>query len=336
MTTESRQENTRIFSFDYLKTFCIFLVCFGHSLLYIFSEHNYNLPIVKYIYAFHMPLFMTISGFFFVSCFKKNFITVIREKSIQLLLPCLSFFLIIKLCRIDAYLNFWYLKCLFCLYIIYYLLFLIQRKMKIKTIIFWCIINSLFFIFAPFFNLSFIYTYKLMFMFPFFGLGIFIRTYWNFIRSHEKFFLVGSFVISLFAIFFWKTEYIIYFTPIKYFSLSGIDKHLLFASVFRWFTGGVLSIFFIILFDMLAKYLNSDNPFSKILTNIGTHSLNIYLLQSFILEYSFIDYKKIEMENINIYGGGLLFSIIAIFLSMLISYFIEKNKILNLLLFGRK
>lgn len=301
------QENTRISSFDYIKAFCIFLVCLGHALLYIFTDMDYSYPVTKYIYAFHMPLFMTVSGFFFASTLKKDFVTVLKEKGIQLLLPCFSFFLLIKIFRLEANLNFWYLKCLFVQYVVFYLLCKFQKALNIHKILYWTLIIFIFLVVAPFINRWLIVTYKIMFMFPFFGVGVLVRNEWKFVKKFEIPFCIVSFITSIIAILLWKTEYIIYFTPIKYLSFNGFDKKLFFASIMRWGTGIVISLFLILLFDLLIKDDGKKEiVFSKIIKNVGQHSMEIYLLQSFVLEFSFIDFKKYELNIVNykyIWGG---------------------------------
>lgn len=337
MQTAQKQENTRISSFDYIKAFCIFCVCLGHALLFIFTDMDYSYPATKYIYAFHMPLFMTVSGFFFVSSLKKDFATLIKEKSVQLLLPCLSFFLIIKICRLQASLNFWYMKCLFCLYVIYWLLFKIKEKIGIRTGLYCSILAFLFLVLAPFFNRWLFFSYKIMFMFPFFALGIALRRYWTLIQKYEKYIFIASFLISLVALYFWKTEYIIYFTPIRYFSFIGFDKNLLIASVIRLMTGSVISVFLIVFFDVISKMGQYENISSLFFQSVGRHSMQIYLLQSFMLEYSFIDYRKYDFGKIDYkYIGGGLAAIIAIIISMVLAWLVSRNKMLNLILFGKR
>lgn len=53
----------RNYLFDNLKFFLIVLVVFGHSLEEISLEHNYAI-IRAWIYSFHMPAFVFISGYF--------------------------------------------------------------------------------------------------------------------------------------------------------------------------------------------------------------------------------------------------------------------------------
>lgn len=47
---------------DLLKGFAIILVVLGHSIQFL-SHNNFENPLFKFIYAFHMPLFMFLSGY---------------------------------------------------------------------------------------------------------------------------------------------------------------------------------------------------------------------------------------------------------------------------------
>ena len=57
----------RLRSFDILKLFAIFLVLWGHCIQYFLSSEPVDEPLYRTIYAFHMPLFMMISGYFAAS-----------------------------------------------------------------------------------------------------------------------------------------------------------------------------------------------------------------------------------------------------------------------------
>lgn len=56
--------NTRLIYFDLLKLFAIFLVIEGHCVQHLLDTNEYDEPLYSFIYSFHMPLFMTIAGFF--------------------------------------------------------------------------------------------------------------------------------------------------------------------------------------------------------------------------------------------------------------------------------
>ena len=54
----------RLVQFDLLKLFTICLVLIGHTVQGLLPSHPYEEPLYVYIYSFHMPLFMMMSGFF--------------------------------------------------------------------------------------------------------------------------------------------------------------------------------------------------------------------------------------------------------------------------------
>lgn len=85
----------RLYSFDILKLFTIYTVVWGHCIQHLLHTGPTENPVSLIIYSFHMPLFMTISGYFSSSSLKYPFIPFIRKKFQQLIYPCflLGFFL---------------------------------------------------------------------------------------------------------------------------------------------------------------------------------------------------------------------------------------------------
>ena len=134
---------TRIPAFDAVKSFAIFLVVWGHSIQYLMPHDFFHNPMFELIYAFHMPLFMMVSGFFAFSSTKSTFIKMIKHKFIQLILPCISWGILsillhtvkivfkgkaLNINTLAASIyhtlngNYWFLKSLFCCYLIFNIL----------------------------------------------------------------------------------------------------------------------------------------------------------------------------------------------------------------------
>ncbi|MBO5721458.1 MAG: acyltransferase family protein, partial [Bacteroidales bacterium] len=70
-----------------LKGIAIILVVFGHiELLYAFNAYGF---IRNFIYTFHMPLFMSISGYLYAKHHNtsNNYLSFIKGKAKRLLLP---------------------------------------------------------------------------------------------------------------------------------------------------------------------------------------------------------------------------------------------------------
>lgn len=80
----------RDYSFDYLKGFLIFLVVLGHCpafLLYKDINMVYNDPLFVFIYSFHMPLFVFVSGYFFAKKKNANLKELVPKQFKRLLYP---------------------------------------------------------------------------------------------------------------------------------------------------------------------------------------------------------------------------------------------------------
>lgn len=54
--------NKRVFWIDSLKGILMMLVVLGHTIQYIFVDSFDNNHVWNYIYSFHMPAFMAVSG----------------------------------------------------------------------------------------------------------------------------------------------------------------------------------------------------------------------------------------------------------------------------------
>ncbi len=81
--------NSRILWPDVLKSLAVFLVILGH-VSSTYDSRGYSSPLALWIYSFHMPLFMMLSGMFFKYSLKKDFKSLLIDKSRLLLLPLLS------------------------------------------------------------------------------------------------------------------------------------------------------------------------------------------------------------------------------------------------------
>ena len=84
----------RIAYIDFLKAFAIATVLLGHSVEQLSGDAFWDHPIWSFLYSFHMPLFMFVSGRFFKSALRKDFRTVLGGKLVQLGLPSVSAFLV--------------------------------------------------------------------------------------------------------------------------------------------------------------------------------------------------------------------------------------------------
>ena len=75
----------RLLYFDNLKGFAILLVVLGHCIQQCDTEGNYQF-LCRLIYAFHMPLFMAVSGYFGVKL-NVDYLPEIRKRFVRLMIP---------------------------------------------------------------------------------------------------------------------------------------------------------------------------------------------------------------------------------------------------------
>jgi len=78
---------------DVARALAMFLVVFGHIIVYN-DVRGYSAPSAQMIYSFHTALFMFVSVWFFPNILRKDWKTVIKEKTCQLLLPYLGWSII--------------------------------------------------------------------------------------------------------------------------------------------------------------------------------------------------------------------------------------------------
>lgn len=77
----------RLYYIDNLRGFLIILVILGHCIQNLYTDFDHNI-VFRYIYSFHMPLFMFISGF--VSYKKEYAWQSLKRRFSQLIIPFIS------------------------------------------------------------------------------------------------------------------------------------------------------------------------------------------------------------------------------------------------------
>jgi len=109
------EESKRDYLFDNLKVLLIFLVVFGHSLENYIDNNMVLRSIYFFIFMFHMPLFIYISGYF-----SKNIDKCRKNASKDLLMPFIFFNIIwyVSIGKLDRPIYYagwtlWYLLSLF-------------------------------------------------------------------------------------------------------------------------------------------------------------------------------------------------------------------------------
>lgn len=172
----------RIIWLDNIKGLLIFLVVLGHCLQFSNSEPDSCL-LYNFIYSFHMPLFMCLSGY---ACYKKEVNwNVIPKRAKQLLLPFVTFNIINSILThqaiwdyvINPQIGLWFLWVLFFITLLHTGSIFVSKLLKIKEEIF--ILISFVFVLAiikilglTYFGIDMISSFWL-----YYALGFYIRKY---------------------------------------------------------------------------------------------------------------------------------------------------------------
>lgn len=278
----------RIVYIDWLKAFTIFLVLLGHS-AQKFSVSGVLTPIF-YVGAFHMPLFMMLSGFFLGKSLDRGLKFILFTRSRQLLLPVLSFsvmvFAVAKFIPIldvtegldfFAYItggDMWFLKYLYAGTLLAYVSDRIFRIRILAAVLPASLLISL--------SRVGIFVY-----YPYLWLGYYVHKYEHIITRHLRWLLPVSFIIFAILLLLWNFDY-----EYPYYRILTIKNGVYFSSydclivIFRFAIGAIGSLAFVCMF----KKIRWDNiemrfpAFSKFCLNAGKRTLGIYCLQIYLLE----------------------------------------------------
>jgi fucose 4-O-acetylase-like acetyltransferase len=282
-----------------------------------------------------------LSGFFFKSSLKNNLWEFVVKKGTQLILPyivwCIlrgSFFMLYSVLYKDnsfAVLqiinfiirgHFWFLRELFISYCIAYIGYKILKKGIIVALL--CICFTLF---APLMGNQSFYL-------PIFFIGILCKEYYTLIRKNITILLIISAIIFGMCLPFWKGIY--YGVSLRIFSLRRMEFDFSNFSIglYRLLTGVTGSIFFFCLFLKFYK----KNRILKFFGRFGQYILEMYILQVIIIET--ILTQIIDFQNVStwLYSFVItpLFALLVFIVCLIIIKTIQKNRYLNLFLFGRK
>lgn len=330
----------RIKYLDLIKFFAIYCVILGHLIQYIGADAWHN-PIWKFIYSFHVPLFMIMSGYFFSSSLKLPFGDFINKKAIQLILPVLSWYVI--LCILNSCINsiinkeitlkydlhgllssFWFLKSLFCSYVIVY----ISLKL-IKNKLFACLLSCLVFCLTPLGGFA-----AINFLLPFFWVGFFFQKHRLNIENNMPLLWSISLVLFIVSLVFWNADYTIYKCPIELLSFKPLNFALdsFLVMLFRFFIGLMGSSFFILSIHFVQKKYD-NSPLLDKLCIIGKQTLGVYLIQTIIFEVFFYA-LSLRFSSLFVNTLSPLLAFVILGLCLLVIKAIEKSRYAKLFLLG--
>ena len=288
-----------------------------------------------------MPLFMMVSGFFSWNSYNLLSHQFILKKFRELILPVLSWGIIFEIIQIvinlvkgeTTYLffdfkaiyiqNLWFLKCLFLCYVLAYCCFKQGRTNYIILL-------------STIFLSQFVTSHNICTMYPAFLCGLYLRKHYSSINNYYV--LGGSFILFILLLHFWDASFwpipdMLYgichndFTTIQDYIYKGGGRIII---------GIIGSLFFISFFTLV--FSNSKNRYICFLSNFGKYTLGIYILQSFIIEYTLSKY--INFDNSNYWLFQFLYvPVFSLAFILLITYIVKqsyKHNTISFFIWGRK
>lgn len=338
---------------DLLKGIAILLMVFGHSIQYGMGENYFNdgiylnNKVFHFIYGFHMPLFMFISGYFFYnSANKRNYKDIIIKNIKTLIIPICAFYLVHIILQIitdwnslNTTLSFEFIKDKFVgvLWFLWFLwaVFLSSmilgggKYLNINHIALQIIIIIILYStpdYGP-------YSSGFKFIYPFYVLGYYARKYDYLnrlcsIKKRYSILLLLAYTLSI--IFLYTKETLVYTTGCYIFKNS---NYLFTISqiIIRFIIGllGILSIISITL-RIKAKLTRSNNILKSYIVKTGLYSLGIYCIQNELV----VRAKDLEPFPKSQIMSCIITFIIVFTVSYFLTHIISKNTILNRLFLG--
>jgi fucose 4-O-acetylase-like acetyltransferase len=278
---------------DYLKGILILLVVYGHTIQFLVYKHSEEFwydPAFKFIYIFHMPLFMAVSGFVSSgSMGRSTALETIRKRFLQLIVPIFCWEILyesivvftavaadrVGMVRaltvlprliVEATIDgFWFLQCVFFSTVIVSVL----RWIKLDHAAAFAVLCIAVLFLPDMYVLDHMFRYT----FPFFCAGYSLAKWKSDIlplKASPFWLLLGGLAVSLVSYAIWTKESYVYVTAME---LTGVN---LFQVPFRYVSGAAVSAAFLVLTSLIYKKYKS-----KILTELGRASMSIYILQTF-------------------------------------------------------
>lgn len=315
--------NKRLYYIDNLRGLLIILVVLGHCIQNLDLDFDHNI-VFRYIYSFHMPLFMFISGF--VSYKKEYKFISIKRRFIQLVIPFIAWAMLgltiqgeynwTWLTQPDT--GLWFLWVLFWIGVIHIVLSKLSVILKIEeNLIFG--ISCILFLGILFINkLSFGYHLVAWYL-PFYLMGSILKRFENqlFPIINKNYFVLGMLFVIL--AFYWMRNESPTFININ-------SQALIFG--YKFIVGFIGCLFFISLgqfFDDKILYLSE----------LGSGmTFGIYAVHQFVIRL--LVHFKIQMDWSDNFWIGVLIAFIFVFgISFLIYRLIGYSRYISKILLGK-
>lgn len=344
------QENKERLFINILKGLAVFFMIWGHCVQYCIPHgvDFFENTVFKFIYSFHMPLFMLISGYlFYASLEKREFKEIISHRVSTLLYIAVAGGIFIWMLTTMIYrlifgggysilIDGKWLSSITDLWFVWSVLtstlvvsFVYKKVKNVYLRILCLIVGALFVFIFPNADLN-------LYMYPYFLLGYFYAKYRakfnNVVFKVLKYLTIPVFIILLFI---FKKKHYIYLSGIlcKTYGVWGcIDLNL-----FRWIIGlvGCIAVISIskLIFDVFIKN-KREMPPKIAFAKLGEKSLQMYVLQSIIVSFwlkLFYSLFIIIVPSVDVFFArniiiyNLVFTVILAIVMSFITYFFNKS-----------
>ncbi|MFW0973304.1 acyltransferase family protein [Leclercia pneumoniae] len=328
--------STRLKEVDLLKGVAIFLVVWGHCIQFLTTDRydffgNY---VFMAIYSFHMPLFMGISGYLFgLSLGKKNFPDAIMGKVYQLIVPVVSWSIMLGLIlngevstqdiSYQLIYGLWFIWSLFVISIIFIVAYFISANYFFLYTIAICLLLLL----LPDDN-----NLKMIkYLAPYFALGLILPRFKYYFSAIGFIPMVLAALSWVLLLFFWNKSYYIYTTGMSL--PKGGEWQQAINNLYRY-AGGLTGCAVML---MSAKFFIKSQKITTFFSLIGRHTLVIYITQTFL--FFWVNKNRVINMGLNEILYSITFTplaaLVIILSSTMIGIFISKNSLASILLLGK-
>lgn len=328
--------------FDAVKLLAIFLMVWGHALWYFQTDDYYDDPVFVIIYSFHMPLFMTVVGFFSNSVADMSLKNMVLTKARQLIMPAVVFYTPLALVVLfksglgtvaHGYYNgsFWFLKSAFICFVLYYGMRKVCRPILPAVMI--ALVISMF-----------IHDFKICSMFPYFLLGILLRKFYGDLKCRAGIIALvsGTLFLSVLPVYYTGGYYEKgWLSPILTVMTFWIQEPFdVLSCALRMILGISGTLFVIFLFQYLSAWVSFGDAGRKVAA-LGSETLGVYLFQTIFVELlpKYI-HADVYMGGVNIFLYDLVFTpVVSVIVVIMIHYIIrevKKNRWLAFLILGKR
>lgn len=268
---------------DSMKGWLMILVILGHAIQSTLGNECFDNHVWNFIYSFHMPTFMAISGWF---AFRQNlrrggYLIICKRRVCQLLIPYLlwSLFSLLLHGRLNLRSiwnvvlypdsSFWFLWILFLISVVFIICQYLAWKINCDEFLFISLAGAILFALMVVFEIRVFGFQFLSYYFLFYTAGYCIHRFALWQKIRNKIVLTSLFLFWCLLAWYWNMHMLPTWMPVVHFLPSSLLQY-----TYRGVTA-IVAILFI--FGVAPWELNNMGRFNLFIKEIGTISLGLYV-----------------------------------------------------------